>query len=204
MCDLARDMNRAMRVVETTDFLDDLGDRVIRKINRTEVCDMKLAELERQRISLNTLIGEENDRHKKQLASLSKDLAETNRLIAASADGLDLDALKLAESVLEVRGSYDKAGDDRAFALQKAVDDLANGAAALKKAYFGTKSYAHWHGQFVECSYGMGPSHGSVIFSIGIRRSELGRDLTDSEIEASLYYLRNLQRIQKAAAQVAA
>lgn len=26
-------MNRAMRVVETTDFLDDLGDRVIRKIN---------------------------------------------------------------------------------------------------------------------------------------------------------------------------
>lgn len=26
-------MNRAMRVVEKTDFLDDLGDRVIRKIN---------------------------------------------------------------------------------------------------------------------------------------------------------------------------
>ncbi|MFI7799674.1 hypothetical protein PSFL_07570 [Pseudomonas sp. DD1] len=165
---------------------------------------MKLAELERQRISLNTLIGEENDRHKKQLASLSKDLAETNRLIAASADGLDLDALKIAESVLEIRGSYDKAGDDRAFALQKAVDDLANGAVVLKKVYFGTKSYAHWHGQFVECSYGMGPSHGSVIFSIGIRRSELGRDLSDIEIEASLYYLRNLQRIQKAAAQVAA
>jgi len=27
-------MNRAMRVVETTDFLDDLGDRVIRENNR--------------------------------------------------------------------------------------------------------------------------------------------------------------------------
>ena len=165
---------------------------------------MKLAELERQRISLTALIGEENDRHKKQLASLGKDLAEANRLIAASADGLDLDALKLAESVIEVRGAYDKAGDDRAFALQKAVDDLANGAAALKKSYFGTKSYAHWHGQFVECGYGMGPSHGSVIFSIGVRRSELGRDLTDGEIEASLYYLRNLQRIQAATAKSAA
>lgn len=34
MCDLARDMNRAMRVVEKRDFLDDLGDRVIRKIKR--------------------------------------------------------------------------------------------------------------------------------------------------------------------------
>ncbi|WP_315336230.1 hypothetical protein [Pseudomonas grimontii] len=32
MCDLARDMNRAMCVVERADFLDDLGDRVIRKI----------------------------------------------------------------------------------------------------------------------------------------------------------------------------
>lgn len=32
MCDLARDMNPAMRVVETTDFLDDLGDRVIWEI----------------------------------------------------------------------------------------------------------------------------------------------------------------------------
>jgi len=181
-----------------------LGDRARREINRTGVCDMKLAELERQRISLNTLIGEENDRHKKQLSGLNKDLAETNRLISASADGIDLDALKLAESVLEVRGSYDKAGDDRAFALQKAVDDLANGATNLKKAYVGTKQYAQWHGQFVECSYGMGPSHGSVIFSIGIRRSELGRDLSESEIEASLYYLRNLQRIQAASVQTAA
>ncbi len=34
MCDLARDMNRAMRVVERTDFLDDLGDRVITKAFR--------------------------------------------------------------------------------------------------------------------------------------------------------------------------
>lgn len=193
-----------MRVVETADFLDDLGDRVIRKIKRTEVCDMKLAELERKRVSLNTLINAENDRHKKQLSDLNHDLVETKRLIAASAEGIDLDTLKLAESVLEVRGTYDKAGDDRAFALQKAIDDLANGATSLKKAYIGTKQYAHWHGQFVEHSYGMGPSHGSVIFSIGIRRSELGRDLTDGEIEASLYYLRNLQRIQKAADQAAA
>ncbi|WP_150294846.1 hypothetical protein [Pseudomonas extremaustralis] len=33
---MARDMNRAMRVVERTDFLDDLGDRVIRETNCPE------------------------------------------------------------------------------------------------------------------------------------------------------------------------
>ncbi|PYY71211.1 hypothetical protein CRX42_07280 [Pseudomonas jessenii] len=165
---------------------------------------MNIAELERRRISLDALISEEIARHKKSIDAFKVELADANRLIAASADGIDVGVLKLAESVIEVRGSYDKAGDDRAYAVQKAIDDLANGAKNLKKAYVGTKQYAHWHGQFVECSYGMGPSHGSVIFSIGIRRSELGRDLTDGEIEASLYYLRNLQRIQKASSQVAA
>ena len=165
---------------------------------------MKLAELERRRISLNSLIAEEIARHNKSIGEFKAELAEASRLIAASADGIDIEVLRLAESVLEVRGTFEKAGDDRSYALQKAIDDLANGATNLKKAYVGTKQYAHWHGQFVECSYGMGPSHGSVIFSIGIRRSELGRELTDGEIEASLYYLRNLQRIQKASAQAAA
>jgi hypothetical protein len=165
---------------------------------------MKLAELEKKRISLNQLITEENARYKKSIEGLKADLFEANRLIAAFADGIDVDVLKTAESVIEVRGSYDKAGDDRAYVLQKAIDDLAHGANTLKKSYFGTKQYAHWHGQFVECGYGMGPSHGHVIFSIGIRRNELGRDLTEVEIEAALYYLRNLQRIQGAVAKSAA
>lgn len=165
---------------------------------------MKLAELERRRISLNSLIAEEIARHNTSISSFKTELAEANRLIAASADGIDIEVLRLAESVLEVRGSFEKAGEDRGRALQKAIDDLANGAVLLKKQYVGTKQYAHWHGQFIECGYGMGPSHGSVIFSIGIRRSELGRDLTEAEIEAALYYLRNLQRIQSVAAQSAA
>ncbi|MEE3504877.1 hypothetical protein QN399_01120 [Pseudomonas sp. 10C3] len=159
---------------------------------------MKIADLEKTRISLTKSISDELARHKATSDGFKAELTETNRLISASADGIDLDALKLAESVLEVRGSYDKAGDDRSRALQKAIDDLATGAQSLRKAYVGTKSYAHWHGQFIECSYGMGPSHGSVIFSIGIRRSQLGRDLTEPEIEAALYYLRSLQRIQSA------
>ena len=165
---------------------------------------MKLAELERQRISLNSLIADEIARHNKSLGELKAELAEAIRLIKASADGIDIEVLRLAESVLEVRGAFEKAGDDRTYAVQKAIDDLASGAPNLKKAYVGTKQYDRWHGQFVECSYGMGPSHGSVIFSIGIRRSELGRDLTEAEIEAALYYLRNLQRIQSVVAQSAA
>lgn len=164
---------------------------------------MKFADLEKKRISLMKSISDELARHKAAADGFKAELVETVRLITASADGIDLDALKLAESVIEVRGTFDKAGDDRAHALQKAIDDLANGGQSLKKAYVGTKSYDRWHGQYIECGYGMGPSHGSVIFSIGIRRSELGRDLTEAEIEAALYYLRNLQKIQAATASAA-
>lgn len=159
---------------------------------------MNLLELEKQRIQLQQQIAQENARHANELGGLSKSLAETKRLIAASEDGLDVERIKRAEAVIEVRGLYQKAGEDRAKALQKAIDDLANGASKIKKAYFGTKQYAHWYGQFVECSYGYGPSHGSVIFAIGLRRSEFGRQLTEDEINDCLYYLRNLERIQAA------
>lgn len=165
---------------------------------------MNLVELEKQRIQLQQQIDQENTRHANELDGLSKSLAETKRLIAASADGLDVERIKRAEAVIEVRGAYSKAGKDRAHALQSAIDDLANGAVKIKKAYFGTKDYAHWHGQFVDCAYGYGPSHGSVIFSIGLRRSEVGRQLADDEINDCLYYLRNLERIQSAASAAAA
>ncbi|HCF0295549.1 TPA: hypothetical protein NH680_000796 [Pseudomonas aeruginosa] len=165
---------------------------------------MNLATLEKQRIDLQKQIAEEKDRHTQHLASLSNALTETKRLISVSADGLDLDVINRVEAFFEVRGSYAKAGEDRARALQAAIDDLANGAQKIKKCYFGTKDYAHWHGQFVDCNYGYGPSHGSVIFSIGLRRNEVGRQLTDEEIEDCLYYLRNLERIQAAAEKAAA
>jgi hypothetical protein len=165
---------------------------------------MKLAELERQRIELGGLIKQEKQRHEKQLSELQSKLNETNRLIAASAGGINLDLLKKAESVIAVRGLYEKAGDDRAAALQAAIDDLAAGAPKLRKTYIGTKQYARWYGQYVEHSYGMGPSHGSVIFEIGIRRDQLGRDLAEDEIESCIYYLRNLQAIQAAATKSAA
>jgi len=160
---------------------------------------MNFAALERQRIELQQQIAAEKSRHEVEIRSLSSALAETNRLISAASDGLNIELIKLAESVMEVRGSFDKAGEDRQHALRKAIDDLATGAQAIKKSYFGTKQYAHWYGQYVECSYGYGPSHGHVIFSIGLRRSHAGQQLSAEEIDACLYYLRNLTAIQSAA-----
>lgn len=165
---------------------------------------MNLAALEKQRLDLQGQIKTETDRHEAQMRDLKASFAETCRLIAVSAAGLDTDLIAQAEAVLEVRGSYAKAGEDRAYALQQAIDDLATGGNKIKRQYFGTKDYAHWHGQYIDCSYGCGPAHGHVIFSIGVRRSEVGRQLNEGEINACLYYLRNLVRIQDAAAKAAA
>lgn len=160
---------------------------------------MNLTALENQRIELQQKIAAEKSRHEVESRKLTASLAETTRLITASSSGLNIDLIKLAESVMEVSGSFEKAGEDRQRALLKAIDDLATGAQAIKKSYFGTKMYARWHGQYVECSYGYGPSHGHVIFSIGLRSSHVGQQLSAEEIDACLYYLRNLTAIQSAA-----
>ena len=56
-----------------------------------------------------------------------------------------------------------------------------NPVEAFSKRYIGTKDYAHFKDQSVECEYGYGPKHGNVVFSIGrvnqgINLPELGED----------------------------
>lgn len=43
-----------------------------------------------------------------------------------------------------------------------------------------------------DCEYGFIPSHGGVVDSIGLTSEYLKKDLTDYEIEACIYYLKNL------------
>jgi hypothetical protein len=61
-----------------------------------------------------------------------------------------------------------------------------NGSEALKSGYIGYKNYAGFGDQRTDCSYGMGPRHGSIVYSIG--RTNMGTEsvtLGDDEI----YYL---------------
>lgn len=157
----------------------------------------------------------------RELARLRADLAEHERLSAATKDslirqingllttlnqteaGLDTSRILLAEHVVFAT-DYSKGGDERGSARQDAIKYIATGTPLrggygdLRREYFGTKSYDRWHGQRSDHSYGMGPTHGSMIFRIGLTPEARTRDLTEEERDAAIYYLLNLEAIQKA------
>lgn len=141
-----------------------------------------------------------------EILRLRREIADRKNILNQAEAGLDPEKIALAETVLQVRGEYARAGEDRASARQDAIRQLSTGKAEnaykdLWSNYLGTKNYDRWHGQRCDCSYGMGPRHGSIIFSIGLTdetRRRDPRELSAEETEAAIYYLFNLERIQEA------
>lgn len=167
-----------------------------------------LTELHRRAKALTTEMNEAEKAHKARMDQLSAERGKCSQQIRMAGAALDLEKIALAESLIYVHGQYTKAGEDRAYVLDKAIRYMIDSAGApLWRRYLGTKDYDRWHGQNVEPEYFMGPSHGYVIFEIGINQSvrdkrEAG-SLTPEEIEACLYYLGALEIIQKAKAEAA-
>ena len=131
-------------------------------------------------------------------------------VLASAEQGLDLEKVRLAKTVVYVNGSYDRAGDDRASVIHDAIRQLATGEPIrqfygdLWSHYFGTKNYDRWCGQRSDHQYGYGPGHGSIVFRVGVidnvRKTRTQADLTAEEIEAAIYYLTNIKRVQDAEA----
>lgn len=137
----------------------------------------------------------------KESARLNKLIASENRAARLLAEGLDLNTISLAESILAV-GKYSNGGDERASVIRDAIAWLAGTGVRgnLKIEYFGTKQYDRWYGQRSDHSYGYGPKHGSILFSVGLRDDARHRELTQEERDAAIYYLMNLEKIQGGAA----
>lgn len=155
----------------------------------------------------------EDERHKAESARLDKQLADIKQRIAIFSADLDLAKVRLAEEVMELRGSYTDGGEARDSVIRDAIDWFATGECAAFRGmdwqYFGTKDYDRWHGQRADCSYGMGPSHGYIVFSIGLKQQYRAREGKPSALqpehrEACLYYLMNIGRIEKAKAEAQA
>lgn len=144
---------------------------------------------------------------------LRSQIKQRANVLASAEQGLDLEKVRVGKTVVYVRGSFDRAGDDRASVIHDAIRQLATGEPVrevygdLWQRYFGTKSYDRWHGQRSDHAYFMGPGHGSIIFEVGlvqsVRENRTQADLTAEEIEAAIYYLTNIKRVQDAEAAAA-
>lgn len=163
---------------------------------------------------LNAALAVHIDNAKREEARLREEIRQRRSILEMSAAGIDFDKVALAKTILTVRGTYADGGADRASVVSDAVKQLATGKPVrehygdLWRVFFGTKSYDRWYGQRCDCEYGYGPSYGSIIFDVGltdaVRQSRTHADLTSDEIEACIYYLTNLERVQTAEAEARA
>jgi len=154
---------------------------------------MLLTQLLREREQLEeslTVLTEEYLGLKNKLTS---EIAQIGTEIEQCNNGLDVDKIKLAETVIRVtKSSYTtrpKVEECIKSAIRKIVED---GGGTLWKEYIGLKDYAHWSDQRSDHPYCMGPKHGDITFRIGLTDSVLSRDpqvLTYEEIDAVAYYL---------------
>jgi hypothetical protein len=144
--------------------------------------------------------------HNIRIKQLKDAVTKTQQEITLLKTGLDTGKIELARSILELRGSYVKAGQDRASVIVDAIRWFVDGKLCyengetnyykdLRRHYFGTKNYDGWHGQRSDHEYGCGPRHGSVIFYVGLQRHMRAANLDSNHVEACIYYLSNIERI---------
>lgn len=139
---------------------------------------------------------------------LQRTLVLTRRAYEEALQGLDLDAVATARTVLYKQGKYTGKGDQPS-CVRDFIEYLATGQAKSpykdpKTRYLGTKNYSGWSNQREDHEYGRGPKHGSTVFALGLERDARKRDLTDDERNALIYYLENIEKIEAAEAKAEA
>lgn len=150
---------------------------------------MNLVQIENELVRLNAERKQAIESHEYFMDQSSKEINELLRQKEMAMEGIDLEKVKTAEFILAIRGL--EYGEYNERCVDEAIKDIATGTDKMKKQYFGVKNYAQWTHQHCDCQYGYGPSHGSIVFSVGY--NFLNVDLTDDEKECCIYYLNLLK-----------
>lgn len=159
-----------------------------------------LKEIISRRQALTAKNAQKHKEHSAWCVRFTAELQELQQQESLLAAGVDLERLNHGEHVIYIRGDYRKVGGEASSCIAAAKTDLAAGAPRLKKQYFGAKDYAHFRGQRCDCTYGFGPTHGSIVFAIGLTDAARNMDLTDEMIEDALYVLANIDKVLDARA----
>lgn len=136
----------------------------------------------------------------RRIREIKTDLEKLQTSFNVRSVGLDEDKIRLALTVIEVTGKYEREGG----CVAKAVASLAKNDSYMNRIAIAVKDYAQFSGQGCDCEYGYGPKHGSHVFTVGLTRDARKRELTEEERDAAIYYLMRLQQIQEAQRQAAA
>ncbi|BDH62343.1 hypothetical protein MTP04_24730 [Lysinibacillus sp. PLM2] len=150
---------------------------------------MNLVSIEK---TLTDLTVQKVDLHKefeRKNNELTKKINDYKRLKELSLNNFDLNKITIAESLLEFSRGFNRKNNGP---IRHAIDDIVNDFRCLRKEYFGTKDYSGFVNQEVQCTYGYGPRHGYVVFSVGLKNGVRQKEFTDEEKDACIYYLNHL------------
>lgn len=145
----------------------------------TDTPTLGVAELTRQIASTRKAVETGEKAWRAERASLERrleTLLSQRRIANAGVSPTDQAA---AEAILAIRGSVLESAEG---AFEAAVDELAAGGQKMQTRYIGAKRYDGFH-QRCDCDYGYGPSHGSIVFSVGLTQERLQRPLPLDEFE---------------------
>lgn len=79
--------------------------------------------------------------------------------------GTDTETYELAKTMLDVRGDFARIP---ASIINDAVEDIAAGCLTLRREYLAIKDYEGFVSQRSDCRYGYSPTHGSIVFRVGL------------------------------------
>lgn len=138
----------------------------------------------------------------KELSRLERDFEEKKKTLNAEIckliglekmadDGKDVEKVQIARSILYHSGDVLISISGRTL-VNAAISDIVNDCALMKNRYFGNKRYEGFYQQS-DHTYYMGPSHGSVVDELGLKKDFRGVKLTDEQKDACIYYLKYLQ-----------
>jgi len=140
-------------------------------------------------------IEEKTIEYKNIIDILTKRKCELKNTLDNLLRGLDADKMDRGSEVIYVNGKLNS--KLRKDVLNNAIKELLNNRGqSLKEQYFGIKIYDGFGEQECDCSYGMGPTYGSIVFEIGLLKKYRNRDIDipDNELEDAIYYLSNISK----------
>lgn len=164
-----------------------------------------LGALVAQKRAIEAEIKHVRDEHSGAMYAMGRRVDEIEGKIRLLSAEVDPDRVALALKVMEV-GEYSWWGDKGHEALQNAMTQIAQRGGSLWREYI---CITNFYGRVDRLNryYGASPpAHDVIVFRIGLRPETLARRspdvapaLTDEEMDACIYYLLNVERIQHAA-----
>lgn len=144
---------------------------------------MKLAEIENSLVNLNQAKREQQAHFEKKMKELQESINHLERQKKLHLEGFDLKRVEEAEKILQIKDAeYDSS------CVRDAITDILRGTPHMKTQYFGSKNYVHYRHQRSDHPYVYGPTHGTIVYSIGLNWS-YRNGLSQEQEEDCLYYL---------------